>query len=141
MKQCELLYLLSIFTINSFRVSIRFSAQDFSLSFKHPHFMTLCTQSNNRNYPLIKQTNPIPFSSICAHALTSGGEASHGVCTSSNKSHLFSLFLISLIIVITISSYVHIFSGYKVFSLSTLTAILQGRVTRDHSLHFIFIYQ
>lgn len=63
-KQCELIYLLSIFTIKSCRVSIKFPAHYFSLFLKHPYFMTLYTQGNNRNNPLIKQTNPILFSSI-----------------------------------------------------------------------------
>lgn len=66
-KQCELIYLLSIFTINGFRVSVKFSTHYFSLFFKHPLFMTLYTQSNNRNYPLIKPALYLSQALVCIY--------------------------------------------------------------------------
>lgn len=64
-----------------------------SASPKYPHFITFYTQGNNRNYPLIKQTNPIPFSSFCAHLYMPIRARPPGVCACSNK-----LFVQSIII-------------------------------------------
>lgn len=65
-KQCELIYLLSIFTINSFRVSIKF-LHITSASLLNSHTLWLFAQSNDRNFPLIIPTLYPSWAFVCIH--------------------------------------------------------------------------